>query len=287
MVPTMGSLNPLTGGVQVASNNPLMAPTLGPAAPPSPAVAGDVSAMLQGMNRNGPGPSPGTRVASSVAMGPGYDEQATAKLSQDLLAQHSAAAANYANMAFPNVEALAGYGRGVVTAPGTDFRNTAKGWMNGVSRTMGLPQVFDPTADYDKQHKWLSAVVNANPMAAGSDARLAQTLAGNANTGIHELAGEDMIKATMALMRMNATAVESWQAQPELRAKFGYYANYLRDFNKTTDPRAFAFDLYNAEQRKTLAQDIKKQGKAAEDKFMATYNQAKAAGYLNDPRAMP
>jgi hypothetical protein len=127
-------------------------------------------------------------VGASVAMGPGYEEQAIAKLSQELLTQHDTIAANYAASVFPYMEAL--HGRGIPAG------STA-----------------------DMAHEWLAKIVG---------------------------------------IRMAATASSEWHSMPPLeRAKYGYYySNFLREFNRTVDPRAFAWDLYNPAQRQTLIDDL-------------------------------
>jgi hypothetical protein len=280
----------LSGGVPVASTNALQ-PNVGPAGPPSPAVSGDVDAILAGINRARAAPSGGTQQAvggsGSFAAGPGYDEQTTATTSQERLAADSRLSASYAGTVFPYTQALAGYGRGMTTAPGSDFLNAAKGFAGGVLRSMGVnTQISDDAASYDAQHKWLSQIITGNPVAQGSDARLAATLAGNANTGIHELAGADMMKAGIALMRMTAAARSQWD-DPAVRAKYGYYNDFLRDFNKTTDPRAFAWDMYNPEQKKTLLEDIDKHDEAYAKKLQDSLALVRRNGYLGETRAMP
>lgn len=286
---TPGPRAALQGGVPVTSTNALV-PNLGAASPPSPAVAGDVNAILGGMARaRASGPQPGTQVAgASFATGPGYDEQVTAKTSQDRLASDTNLAANYANNVFPQTQALALLGRGMTTGPTTDLLNTAKGWASGVARSMGYTgPISDDVASYDALHKWLSQIVAGNPVAQGSDARLAATLAGNANTGIHELASADMLKAGIALMRMNATASSEWASNPAIRAQYGYYTNYLRDFNKTVDPRAFAWDMYNPAQKKDLLADIDKHDEAYAQRLRDSLQMVRRNGYMGETRAMP
>lgn len=286
----------LGGGVAVASTNPL-APDVGPASPPSPAVQGDVNALMAGIrNAQTTGRTPGTRTAASFgpmgfSSGPGYEEAGNAATSQDRLNADNQFAANYAANVFPQVQALNLYGRGMTTAPGSDFLNTAKGWTGGFLRSMGFTGAFDSTKEYDELHKWLSQIVTSNPYAAGSDARLAATLQGNANTGIHEQAAADMLKTGIALMRMRATADAQWNAMsPQEKAQYGYYNDFLRQFNKDVDIRGFAIDMMNTEQKKTLLADIKAHGGAGsayEKKIMDTRQMATDAGYMGSERAMP
>jgi hypothetical protein len=132
-------------------------------------------------------------------------------------------------------------------------------------------------------------LVTSNPGAGASDARLAATLAGNANVGIHELAGEDMVKVGAAMMRMNAAVRSDWDTMgPQGQAKYGgYYANYLRDVNKTLDLRAFAEDLYNPHQAKSLYDDLKSHDKAYRDNYFNSLDLARRNGYASPVKAMP
>ena len=286
-----GRRSDLGGGVNVASANAL-APNVGTASPPSPAVAGDVNAILTGMNQARTGQAPGTQVAGATfATGPGYEERGNAAASQDRLNADNQFAANYAANVFPQVQALSLYGRGMTTSPGSDLLNQAKGWTGGFLRSMGFSGSFDSTKEYDELHKWLSQIVTSNPYAAGSDARLAATLQGNANTGIHEQAAADMLKTGIALTRMRATADARWNAMSsQEKAQYGYYNDFLRQFNKDVDIRGFALDMMNPEQKKTLLADIKAHGGAGsayEKKIMDTRQWATDAGYMGSERAMP
>jgi hypothetical protein len=288
-VPTSSLLG---GGVQTASTNALEAPVLGPAAPPSPLVPGDVAAIQAGMQGARDNRLPGTQVAgASFSTGAGTDEQVTRKLSQDRLLADSTIQSEYAKNILPYTQSLHLYGRGMTTAPGADFLNDMKGRAGGVLRSMGIATPFDSTKQYDELHKWLTQLVTSTPGAAGSDQRLATTLAGNANTGIHELAGEDMVKVGAALMRMNASVRSNWDDMgPAGQAKYGgYYSNYLRDVNKTLDLRGFAWDMLNPEQRKSLAEDLAahRNDPNYAQNIINSREMARKAGYLGPQRAMP
>jgi hypothetical protein len=281
----------LSGGTRVASTNALQVPATGAPGAPNPLVPGDVAAIQAGMAqaRNTPRP-PGTRTAyDTMVTGPGYDEKVLAQTSQERLAADTKLASNYAANIFPYTQALASLGRGVTTAPTTDEVNRMKGWAGGVARSLGFNGVFDSTKNYDELHKWLSQITTNNPVAQGSDARLAATMSGNANTGIHELASADMMKVGVALMRMNAAASSEWLNNPDIRSKYGYYNNFLNNFNKTVDPRAFAWDMYNDAQKKDLAADLEAHRKdpTYAAKLKASLDMVRKNGYMGEQRAMP
>jgi hypothetical protein len=279
------------GGVQVASANPLEAPTVGAPSEPSPLVPGDVAAIQAGMQNAQNTPRiPGTKVAAGgFSAGQGLGEQTDYKLSQDRLLADSTRAADYAQNILPYTQSLNMYGRGMTTGPGTEWFNGVKGRAGAVLRSMGFTGAFDSTREYDELHKWLQQLVTSNPGAAASDARLAATLAGNANVGIHELAGEDMVKVGAAMMRMNAAVRQNWDdIGPAGQAKYGgYYSNYLRDTNRTLDLRAFASDLYNPHQLKTLREDLAAHDDAYSQNYLNSLALARRSGYASPVKAMP
>jgi len=280
------------GGVQTASTNPLEAPTLGPAAPPSPLVPGDVAAIQAGMAGARDNRLPGTQLAGAGASyGPGLNEQATAKLSQDRLAADSTMQADYAKNILPYTQSLHLYGRGMTTGPTTEWFNGVKGTAGAMARSLGWSGAFDSTREYDELHKWLAQLTASDPQAGRSDAALASTLAGKAHVGIHELAGEDMVKVGAAVMRMNAAVRSDWDTMGSAgQAKYGgYYANYLRDVNKTLDLRGFAWDMLNPEQRKSMAEDLAahRNDPSYAQNIINSREMARRNGYFGPQRAMP
>jgi hypothetical protein len=159
----------------------------------------------------------------------------------------------------PIAQALSIYGRGgVTTAPGAAEANTARGWVNGVLRSAGLPELLSTTTDYDDLNKALAGIATNSQTAGRSDAALAATLAGNASTHIHEIVGADKLKANIAQIRAGAVANSQWDNMTqEQRAPYKYqYSNFLQDFNKTFDLRAGAYDMYTPAQAKTLLDDL-------------------------------
>jgi hypothetical protein len=256
----------------------------------SPAATADANTIMAAIAaRRAAGRSQGTQMATDVPIGPGTQEIEENKRSADLLTQHDTAAATYPQSIFPYTQALSLYGRGMTTAPGSDLLNTAKGWANGAARSVGITGPFDSTQEYDALHKYLTQIVSGNPVAAGSDARLAAVLAGNANTSIHELAGADMIKAGIALQRMTVALDNGWHAlSPQEQAQYGgSYMTYLRDQAPKIDVRAFARDLYNPEQIKTLNADLQNGSRQDRQNFLDSLALARKAGMIGSGRAMP
>jgi hypothetical protein len=215
-------------------------------------------------------------------MGMGINEETSAKAGADMLAADSTAAAQYNNNRFPYEQALSEYGRGMTTGPGTDFKNR----MEGYARAWLPGNAFvDSTKSYDALGKWLSQITSSTPGAGRSVEALETTLAGNASTHINELAGEDMMKAGLALQRMNVARATVWNGMSpqEQSAYGGNYQKFAADYGSKADVRAFAFDLYNPAQRKTLAESIAKGTEAEAQRFEHSLNLARQANLVGPP----
>jgi len=259
--------------------------------PATGAVGGDVNAILTGMaNRAAAGRGvAGTypQIAAGAAFGPGTDEAGRWQTSTEALQASDRAAATAAVNLFPYEQALSLYGRGMTTAVGADIRNAAESWAGGLARSLGWGAPFDTTKEYDALHKYLSQITIGNPVAQGSDARLAATLSGNANTGIHELAGADMIKAGIALQRMTLAANRQWNGMSqEQRNSYGLFLDFAQDFNRRVDPRAFMVDLLNPAQAQTLYDEVKAMLRNSQERANYDYSRT-LARQMNPVRAMP
>jgi hypothetical protein len=277
----------LGGGVNVASANPT-APTLGPAAPPSAAVGGDVAAMMRGIDNARANPSVGgpqtAQANGTFSVGPGINERGEWQASQQAYDGALKAQQNYNTARFPYEQALSGYGRGVVTGPGADYINQAQDFIRTRLQGLGIPvgDLSSKTALYDAQHKWLSSIVAQNPVAAGSDARLAQVLGGSATTSINQVAGDDMMKAGTVMLRAPEVATRVWQnMSPQEQAQYGTYLRWQQEFNRNVDMRALGTDLYNPTQKKDLRDQLTKGSEEEARRFNWTQNLANRARIYN------
>ncbi len=265
-VPPPGPRSALEGGVPVASVNAL-APGLGAPSAPGPAVAGDVNAMLAGMDQARGARSPGTQVAgaSFTLGGPGYEEKATSEASAARLAADRLAAADYHATQFPYVQALKEYGAGMKTGAGSDFWTSLGSYVRTPFAKIGVEvgSLNDAVQRAESLKKWLANIQTSNPIAGRSDAMLAQTLHGSASTSINDLSGEDMVKAGFALNRMKVAGSKAWDVMtPQEQAQHGNYLKFLGKYSSTLDPRAFAIDMYNPNQIKNLREQLKTGGEA-------------------------
>ena len=247
---------------------------------------------MGGMNRARGAPSTGTQTAfNTVAVGPGTEEAQSYKTSADKLASDSVAAANFQNTQFPYVQALANYGEGTKTGPTTDFWNQVAGTIRTPLAKLGMniTTLDDNTQRADALGKWLANIQTNNPVSAKSDAELAQVLKGSASTHINETTGADMVKAGLALQRMNVAATREWQSNPAAQQQYGTYLRFLSAYNQSTDPRAFGVDMLNPAQKQRLADQIKNGSEADAQRFEATLALARRNGMIGGAgsQAMP
>jgi hypothetical protein len=290
-VPGAGPRSALEGGVPVASVNAL-APGVGAPSAPSPAVAGDVNAMLAGMEQARAAPRGGPQVAgaSFTLGGPGYDEQATSKASAERLAADRLFAADYHSTQLPFTQALKNYGEGTVTGPGADFWTSVAGHIRTPLAKLGVPvgPLDDAVQRADSLKKWLANIQSSNPLAARSDAMLAQSMKGSAGTTINDLSGEDMVKVGVALNRMRLAPSQAWDAlSPEERAQHGNYLRFVGKYSSDLDPRAFAVDLYNPTQIKHLREQISKGSEEDARRFKSSLDLVRRLNLGGSSQAMP
>jgi hypothetical protein len=289
--PAVRPQSALEGGVPVASVNAL-APSVGAPSAPSPAVAGDVNAMLAGMDQARAAPRGGPQVAgaSFTLGGPGYDEQATSKASAERLAADRLFAADYHSTQLPFTQALKNYGEGTVTGPGADFWTSVAGHIRTPLAKLGVPvgPLDDAVQRADSLKKWLANIQSSNPLAARSDAMLAQSMKGSAGTTINDLSGEDMVKVGVALNRMRLAPSQAWDAlSPEERAQHGNYLRFVGKYSSDLDPRAFAVDLYNPTQIKHLREQISKGSEEDARRFKSSLDLVRRLNLGGSSQAMP
>lgn len=184
------------------------------------------------------------------------------------------------------------------TGPGTEWVHDIKQFLETQASALGGDAYKIQNANYAELQKYLTQVVNSNPMAAGSDARLASALTGNPSVHISNLAAQNVVKAAIGLERMQQAAVLSFQNPsdmfPKQAAKYGNgapgrYGDYSRDFSSAVDPRAFIMDLLPQKQRDAVMDSIKGDSpmkKEQQAEFWRSYALAKKYGLLKNS-AMP
>jgi hypothetical protein len=242
----------------------------GPNAPNAPSPANPP--------RLAPPPAPSGTLPTGLP--PGAD--IPIKAANDAWAAVSANTGTYAQRSFPVTQALALAQKGnLTTGQGTKAINDVKSWLQSRAATFGWDAQSIANADYQKLEKYLQQNVNAQPMAAGSDARLASALTGNPSAHLDNLALVDVLKATQGLMRMDQMAAIDFAARG---APNGQWNNFVRDWQITHDPRAFIADQMNTSQQKKMFADMKPSERVA---FGRTLDLIDAHPEIMNTAAMP
>jgi hypothetical protein len=269
----------LTGpaGVTTQTASPTNQPRLPGAVPPAQPAGGATGAPAPGGTAPpAPQGAPAPSGAVRTSLPPGSD--IPLKQSAQQYADDRQNAATYASRTFPLQAAISLYKEGTSTGPGSDWINNVRSFISSRASNLGLDIGKVQTANFDELNKYLTQYVTQNPMAAGSDARLASALTGNPSTHISTLAGQNVARAALALERMKQAAIVGYNGTPQ------GYANYMQNYATHVDPRAFAVDLMSpAEQQKMVASMKSPQERL---QFQQSYETAKRLGLLQTT-AMP
>jgi uncharacterized tellurite resistance protein B-like protein len=143
--------------------------------------------------------------------------------------------------------------------------------LRGVVAMLGGPA--EAATDYDKANKYLTqyASAKANGIGNGTDAQLAATVSGNANTKIANLASQDVVKVNLGLERMEQARLDAFE-----RTKSDY-GKWKSQFGATMDPRVFVADQIDLGKAQKMYSAMKPEEQA---KFKAQYNWALQNGYI-------
>jgi hypothetical protein len=249
---------PGAGGAPAGAPAGAAAPPPSPANPPrlpsrTPAAASSVSSSAVTIP-----PSQGGGTAAGLAEG----ERQRVESSVNAYTTDVANAGTFQSRIFPLAQANALLGDSdVITGPGTEALNNLKGWLQ--ARLSSLPGISAQTianAKYSELNKYLQQVVNGNPFAAASDAKLASALAGSPNAHLSTLANQDVIKSMIGLERMKQAAFQEFQrsGQPP-----NAYASYQARWATEHDPRAFIADQLSPEQQRKMVAGMSSEARKA------------------------
>lgn len=222
-----------------------------------------------------PQPSVGGFTPTRTGLAPGAD--IPLKASNEQFANDRAAAGTFASRTFPLQAAISLYKNGTTTGPGSDFVNNLKSFVLSRAENLGLDPNKVSVANFDELNKYLTQIATSNPMAGGSDARLAAALTGNPSTHISTLAGQNVARAALALERMKQSAIVGYNGNP------AGYANYLQNYATHVDPRAFAVDMMSPDEQQKMFASMKPTERA---QFKQSYEHARDQGLLQTT-AMP
>jgi hypothetical protein len=235
----LGSVTPGYGGTAPAPLNNGAGTAPSPNAPPRLNMPG-----------NGGAAAPATAIPGQITVGLPPGQNTAMEVSSAQYAKDRADAGNFAGRIFPLQQALT-LSNETPTGPGTNWVNNVRGFLVASAQQLGLDPGKVQTANYDELSKYLTQATMSNPMAAGSDSRLASMFAGSPNTHINQLAVQNTLKAQIAMLRMQQAATLGYQGQPS------GYADYLRSYSTKVDPRAFAIDMLDDKQQQALAASLK------------------------------
>lgn len=149
---------------------------------------------------------------------------------------------------------------GIQTGPGTDWRNTAKSFVNALGPDMAAKMgLTDNVKNYDEFKKILTNYASSvsGSLGTGTDARLNAAVTGNANPNISKLANDDILVKTIAAEKMRAAQDYAWQNSGNTPDKFNQWQS---QWNKSVSPDAFAFVEMNPAQQKEFLSRQQKAG---------------------------
>ena len=249
----------LQGGVPVASATNALQPNVGAAGPPSPLVAGDVGAIMAGMDRARAAPTAGAAVAGSptyFGTGPSAAdlEQQKRQVEQgstgfqaisDQAVQSRSRSAILGNMLGDTTQ----FSTGPLTSKIATFRN--------IANRIGLPVNTEGLSAQEQFNKLAAQLANAsNP---GSDARLNVNQAANPH--------EELSPAGVDLMLRQLQGNEDyWQARAKLASSYGDQTDIKKfesEVGAKVDPRAFQFARMTPAQRQTYDKGLSATDRAA------------------------
>jgi len=178
------------------------------------------------------------------------------------------------------------------TGPGTNEVNAVKSFLlANVPYAKDIdPDAVKSVASYDEAQKYLTqyaqnAAANFGPE---TDAKLAASLTGNANTHISNLAAQDVVKANIGLERMQAAQVYGWQQarkDPSNQLTDADFNDWMANSARTLDPRAFMLDKMTPQQRKGLFTQLEAKGNESDKaNFAASLELANSSGLMPAPQ---
>jgi hypothetical protein len=178
--------------------------------------------------------------------------EAAADVSTKQYAADNAAAGQFNQRLWPLVNA-----QHILETQGTTTGPGAAAARDVIGHLQTLASVFTPAdfqnigqAKFEELNKYLVQAVNAQPFSQQSDARLASAITGNPSAHITTMANQDILKAMIGLERMKQAAITDFNNQGGQPMN---YANFLRQWQTTHDPRAFVFDMMSQDERTKMA----------------------------------
>lgn len=227
-----------------------------------------------GGNAQGVGLAPGT--AASAPFGTTEDSSRSVQAFNNLQDRNTTAPIRINQIR----EALIGI-RSAATGPGTDYVNAVKRFAitqaPEISKSIGINA--DEVVSRDKADKYMTQYANNASAAFGpsTDARLASTITGNANSHIANLAADQVLVANMALEKMAQTQAAAFLATGKPKAGF---LDWSSKWNNAADVRGFMLEDMPAKERIDMLTKLKKSKPGEYNNVMNSFQAAVDAGII-------
>ena len=177
------------------------------------------------------------------------------------------------------------------TGPGSDWRNTAKSFINSLSPSAA--KALGWTGDiqhYDEFKKILTNYASSvsGSLGTGTDARLNAAVTGNANPNISNMANDDILVKTIAAEKMRQAQAYAWSNARDAQGNYLSQTNpeqfntWQTQWNHAVDPQAFAYAEMNPQQR---ADFQKRMSPTQLSSFRNTFNSLVGQGIITLPSA--
>lgn len=177
------------------------------------------------------------------------------------------------------------------TGPGSDWRNTAKSFINSLSPATA--KALGWTGDikhYDEFKKILTNYASSvsGSLGTGTDARLNAAVTGNANPNISNMANDDILVKTIAAEKMRQAQAYAWSNARDAQGNYlsqtspQQFNTWQTQWNHAVDPQAFAYAEMNPQQR---ADFQKRMSPTQLSGFRNTFNSLVGQGIITLPNA--
>lgn len=293
---TTGPRSDIPSGTQVAAGDNFVPANVGPAAAPSPAVAGDVAAIQAGQAQGRAAPRGGTQTAqymqlpgggTGIITGPPMGTKETlendikARTDASLGAGDQARNLQAGEKAFEALNMAGNY-----TGAGTGTSSSLYAWLQARAPEWAVPQgQMTDTAWRQVLAKNLLRFAQAQGMRMNTDLGMTEALAGSANAdAILPNANREILIDDIGRARQRVAQTQLMPPPSTDGAVVKHFQTYTND----TDFRAFSWDLRSPAERKAIEEEVAKDptGKA-QQRLDQGLEDANKVGLIKVPGAPP
>jgi len=142
--------------------------------------------------------------------------------------------------------------------------------------TFGVPQAALQAKDSSELEKYLTQIARSSGAAPNAVAQLEAAMSANPNMSTDRAAAKDVVGTMLALSRLQHLKVQTLgDIAPQ------DYSTQASKWAQNQDPRALAMDLMDDQAKQSLRADLEKASPAVRQRFINTFNAAKAAGIFD------